>query len=64
VGAGRQKAPAAPETRAGFVPVDSLRKGFSAPWPAVLSLPSCFQLLEDMRFIISSILFGIYLFLL
>jgi hypothetical protein len=62
--AGRQKLPAAMKPRAGIVLVDRLCKVFSAPWPVFSSLSSCFQLLEDMHIIISSILFGIYLFLL
>jgi hypothetical protein len=62
--AGRQKLAAATRSAMGMVLVDRLCKGDFAPWPVFSSLPPLFQLLEDMYFIISSILFGIYLFLL
>jgi hypothetical protein len=57
-----QKALVAMEPSARIVLVDCLCNGFSAPWPVFSSPPSFFQHPEDMYFIISSILFGIFCF--
>jgi hypothetical protein len=58
-----QKALAAMEPSARIVLVDCFCNCFSAPWPVFASPPSFFQHLEDMYFIISSILFGIFVFI-
>jgi hypothetical protein len=50
------------EQSARIVLVDCLCNVFSAPWPVLLFPPSFFRHLEDMHFIISSILFGIFCF--